>query len=94
VADYCEVCRKCIHKCPADAILEEPRILADGTPSFIEPEKCAVPFSEGCSVCISCCPFTGGHYDRLHDKWLLHQKRKQSGVEDSREAEPAQAEEG
>jgi epoxyqueuosine reductase len=75
VAEFCETCKRCIKTCPAGAILEEPRVLEDGTLVFIEPEKCVVPFSEGCSVCISSCVFTGGHYERLKDAWLRRQQQ-------------------
>jgi epoxyqueuosine reductase len=70
VADFCETCLRCAKACPAGAILDEPRVLDDDSKVFIDPEKCAIPFSEGCSVCISSCPFTGGHYPRLKEVWF------------------------
>ena len=33
----------------------------------VDREKCAPHFSLGCSVCISSCVFTGGHYDALKE---------------------------
>lgn len=75
VAEFCETCRLCIKACPAGAILDEPKLLEDGTPVYIEPAKCAVPFSEGCSVCISSCVFTGGHYPRLKEVWFRRRQR-------------------
>ena len=66
---FCETCNRCVDKCPGGAVRREPEILADGTEAFIEREKCAPWFSDGCSVCIACCPFTGGHHDKLKAAW-------------------------
>jgi epoxyqueuosine reductase QueG len=70
VEDFCETCNLCVEKCPGGAVHAEPFLLADGTRAYIEREKCAPAFSDGCSVCISCCPFTGGQYGRIHEAWL------------------------
>lgn len=71
ISDFCETCKRCVRKCPAGAIYSEPHFIKDYGQVFIDPEKCAPPFSEGCSVCISSCVFTRGKYDRLkkvHDR--------------------------
>ena len=70
IADYCETCDRCVRQCPGGAIYEKPTFLADGTRVFLEREKCAPAFSAGCSICISACPFTKGHYDRIKDAYF------------------------
>jgi ferredoxin len=65
IRDFCETCNRCIKTCPVGAIHQQPKILADGTERFIDLEKCAVPFSEGCSTCIKDCVFTPGNYEKI-----------------------------
>jgi ferredoxin len=69
IRDFCETCNRCISACPAEAIFKEPETLADGTERFINLEKCAVPFSEGCSTCIKSCVFTPGNYEKIKAKF-------------------------
>ncbi|KUO60934.1 MAG: hypothetical protein APF84_14015 [Gracilibacter sp. BRH_c7a] len=65
IADFCKTCNRCVKSCPAGAIYQEPKVLKDGTHVYIDLEKCAPPFSDGCSTCISSCVFTSGQYDRI-----------------------------
>ncbi len=67
VRDYCSSCNLCIEKCPVDAIYAEPKMLADGGPTFIDHTLCAMPFSNdnGCTLCIKHCPFSYGDYGKL-----------------------------
>ena len=70
IAEFCKTCNRCVKACPAGAIYEKPKILADGTKVYIDREKCAPPFSEGCSTCISSCVFTGGHYNKIKEVFM------------------------
>jgi epoxyqueuosine reductase QueG len=70
VAEFCDTCDRCVDACPGGAIHREPHHLENGDRVFIEREKCAPYFSKGCSVCISSCPFTSGHYPRLREVWF------------------------
>jgi epoxyqueuosine reductase QueG len=70
IRDFCETCNRCIKTCPAEAIYQEPEILADGTERFIDLERCAVPFSEGCSTCIKDCVFTPGNYEKIKKSFM------------------------
>ncbi|NME72917.1 4Fe-4S dicluster domain-containing protein [Flammeovirga aprica] len=65
IADFCNSCNKCIKKCPAQAIYKTPHYNENGGRVYIDPVKCAEPFSRGCSLCVSSCVFTGGHYDKI-----------------------------
>lgn len=69
--DFCETCNRCVKSCPAGAILETPIKLTDGTERYIDPEKCAVPFSEGCSTCIKTCVFTQGGYEKIKKNYFI-----------------------
>lgn len=76
IRDYCTHCNICINKCPAGAIYQEPIILEDGGPTFIDHKKCAEPFTNdnGCSLCIKYCPFSkSGMYDKLKHHYENHQ---------------------
>lgn len=65
INDFCKTCNQCVKSCPSGAIYNEPKVLADGTHVYIDLHKCAPPFSEGCSTCISTCVFTGGNYNKI-----------------------------
>lgn len=77
VADFCEACKKCVRACPGGAIYEEPKILPDGSKVYIDLEKCAPAFSEGCSACISSCVFTGGNYNKIKEAFMRRQFKEQ-----------------
>lgn len=75
IRDYCATCNLCIEKCPVDALFPEPKILADGDPTFVDHTKCAEPFSRdnGCTLCIKYCPFSYGDYDKMKAKFEASQ---------------------
>ncbi|MHA2270100.1 MAG: 4Fe-4S dicluster domain-containing protein [Promethearchaeota archaeon] len=59
ISNFCKKCRRCLHLCPVNAILEEPILNQNGTITRINSEKCFEYFykTTGCSVCIETCPF-------------------------------------
>lgn len=65
IKDFCETCDKCVKACPGKAIYKQTKILKDGNPSFVDREKCALPFSSNCATCIAKCPFIQGNYDKI-----------------------------
>lgn len=73
IKDFCDTCNRCVKACPGGAIYENPKVLADGSKVYIDVEKCGPVFSKGCSVCISSCVFTGGHYAKIKNSFM---KRK------------------
>lgn len=75
IADFCTTCNLCVKKCPAQAIYTEPRYNEQGGRVYLDPLKCVDPFSKGCSICVSSCVFTGGHYDKIK---TANDKRKQA----------------
>ena len=76
ITEFCKTCNQCVKACPAGAIYEEPTLLADGTRVYINLEKCAQPFSDGCSTCISSCVFTGGHYNKIKEAFIRRELKK------------------
>ena len=70
IPSFCDTCNLCVRACPGGAIYAEPTVNEAGERVFIDREKCAPPFSEGCSQCITSCPFTSGRYDRIHEVFL------------------------
>lgn len=74
IGDFCKTCNRCVKSCPKGAIYETPKVLPDGTLVYIDLHKCAPPFSEGCSKCISNCVFTGGNYEKIKE---VHEIRTQ-----------------
>lgn len=77
IKDYCDTCNRCVKACPGNAIYENTPEFQPGEPYYIDREKCAVPFSAGCSMCIVSCPFTSGHYDKIKE---AYDKRKSQSV--------------
>ena len=65
IKEFCKTCNRCVKSCPSGAIYKEPKVLDDETYVYIDLHKCAPPFSEGCSKCISNCVFTGGNYNKI-----------------------------
>ena len=59
ISNFCKKCRRCLHLCPVNAIMEEPIVNENGTITRIDSEKCFEYFykTTGCSVCIEACPF-------------------------------------
>ncbi len=73
IRDFCDACNRCVKACPGQAIYETTPEFEPGQPYFIDREKCAVPFSKGCSMCIVSCPFTGGNYDKIKETYMKKQ---------------------
>lgn len=75
IADYCETCRKCIKKCPEDAIIEiEYSNGSKGTKLI--PEICR-GCNESCTICMKECPFNKREYTSIKsrfDKIQLNRK--------------------
>lgn len=74
IADYCDVCRLCLKKCPGGAITGEPIYHPENnTYTSIDNEKCFPWFIDayGCSVCCKVCPFSKpGHVDKIKDRFM------------------------
>lgn len=67
VEEYCQSCQICVKECPGAAIYGTPKVHENGSKTYIEDEKCFIPFykQHGCSVCIKVCPFNRGDYYKL-----------------------------
>lgn len=78
VLDFCEMCKKCIRKCPAEAILDNPHPDETGRISVIDAQKCGpyMAANHGCGVCIAICPFSMAGYDKVESGF----KRKRESV--------------
>lgn len=68
VLDFCDRCRKCVRKCPADAIRSDTKP-SDGRTrlSVIDPNRCGpyMAANHGCGVCIAVCPFSNAGYAKV-----------------------------
>ncbi|MEO0601833.1 MAG: 4Fe-4S dicluster domain-containing protein [Myxococcota bacterium] len=83
IEGFCDTCNLCVRACPGGAIHETPRYRSadrGGGRVFIEREKCAPAFSEGCSRCITSCPFVSGRYDRIREVYERRQARRAERV--------------
>lgn len=67
VRDFCAMCKKCIRKCPVQAIFPEPRPRGDGGMQCIDHDACRDYFGQnyGCAVCLAVCPFSDVGYARV-----------------------------
>lgn len=67
VLDFCAMCKKCIRKCPAEAIRDNPPPDTDGRISVIDAQKCGpyMAANHGCGVCIAVCPFSIAGYEKV-----------------------------
>jgi epoxyqueuosine reductase len=74
VEAFCDHCRACIAKCPADAIHDAPVKRDNGRIHCIDSDRCFPEFNDrdGCSVCIAVCPFTKKPYESLRAIHLRH----------------------
>jgi ferredoxin len=71
VRDFCAMCRKCVRACPAEAIFDAPRPLAEGRHQTIDHGRCRDYFLEnyGCGVCLAVCPFSVAGYDAIQARF-------------------------
>ena len=71
VRDFCAMCKKCVRKCPVNAIYEQPRPRGDGGMQSIEHATCRDYFTAnyGCAVCLAVCPFSHAGYDKIQLKF-------------------------
>lgn len=79
VLDFCDMCRKCIRKCPPQAIRYKPEPDADGRISVIDADKCGPYMSanHGCGLCIAVCPFSMAGYDKVQDGFERAQAQRE-----------------
>lgn len=68
IREFCSKCRKCIRKCPADAIFQQPKARSGGGMQCIDHGSCRDYFARhfGCAVCIKVCPFSIAGYEKIH----------------------------
>ena len=71
VHPYCETCFACREACDADAIPDEMTEVRGVRKYVILPIRCAHEFAkwDGCSKCISYCPFMEGYPEELRDEF-------------------------
>jgi ferredoxin len=71
VRDFCAMCKKCIRKCPVDAIFDEPQPRGDGGMQCIDHDTCRDYFNQnfGCAVCLVECPFSQVGYDKVKSRF-------------------------
>lgn len=67
VRDFCAMCKKCIRKCPVQAIYEQPRPRGDGGMQCIDHAACRDYFNQnyGCAICLVKCPFSEVGYEKV-----------------------------
>ncbi len=71
VRDFCALCHKCVRKCPADAIFQEPQPRGDGGMQTIDHAACRTYFTSnyGCGVCLAVCPFSQVGYEKVQARF-------------------------
>ena len=72
IKDFCNLCNRCVQKCPVGAIYKNTKIFDDQTEQHIDYKKCAVPFSNqyGCTICIKECLFFKEGYQAIKSKMV------------------------
>jgi len=78
--DFCDHCNRCVHNCPAQALMLEPIVQPGGALTYVDNTKCFPYFKKnyGCAVCIKECPFSqSGSYTSLK-KAFERRKRKEA----------------
>ena len=78
--DFCSRCGKCIRKCPAGAIVEEPVPQPAGHYTCVQEDRCLEYFGKnyGCSICIKECPFTTTGYERIKGAFRSRERQGSS----------------
>lgn len=71
VRDFCAMCKKCIRKCPVDAIFEQPVPRGDGGMQTIDHATCRDYFAAnyGCAICLAECPFSQVGYEKVRSRF-------------------------
>ncbi len=71
VRDFCAMCKKCVRKCPVEAIFDEPQPRGDGGMQTIEHATCRDCFTRnyGCAVCLAVCPFSQVGYEKVQARF-------------------------
>ena len=71
VRDFCAMCKKCIRKCPVNAIFDQPVPRGDGGMQTINHTACRDYFNEyqGCAICLAACPFSQSGYKKVQAKF-------------------------
>lgn len=71
VRDFCAMCKKCVRKCPVEAIYEQPKPRGDGGMQAIDHATCREYFTKnyGCAVCLAVCPFSQVGYDKVKERF-------------------------
>ena len=71
VRDFCAMCKKCVRKCPVEAIYDEPRLRPDGARQCIDHGTCRDYFAAnyGCAVCLAVCPFSQVGYEKVQARF-------------------------
>lgn len=74
VHDFCAMCRKCVRKCPAEAIYQQPQEEESGHVQCIDSKKCLDYFTMnyGCAVCVAVCPFSHTSYEQIKQRFKGH----------------------
>ncbi len=64
---FCDTCKRCVKKCPVEAIYSEGIVNSDGSITSSDYRLCATPFAKqyGCTLCVKNCIFFKGNYDKL-----------------------------
>lgn len=71
VRDFCALCKKCIRKCPVNAIYEQPQPREGGGMQCIDHAACRDYFNTnfGCAVCLANCPFSEVGYEKVQERF-------------------------
>lgn len=79
VRDFCAMCKKCIRKCPVNAIYEQPKPRGDGGMQCIDHAACRDYFNTnfGCAVCLANCPFSEVGYEKVKERFKGNAKAPQ-----------------
>jgi epoxyqueuosine reductase QueG len=69
VHEGCRDCHACREACDGDAIPDEPTVVRGHLKYLVDPYGCAPHFAkwDGCSKCISACPYMDDYPDGLRD---------------------------
>ncbi|MEM8530604.1 MAG: reductive dehalogenase domain-containing protein [Chloroflexota bacterium] len=71
VRDFCAMCRKCIRKCPVNAIYDQPQPRGNGGMQCIDHATCRDYFQShyGCAICLAVCPFSQIGYEKVQQRF-------------------------